>query len=104
MPPPMGPVTTLRRALRSTSWSDNFNRQRSSMPFVRRAAQRLAMVGLTVTLFVLMAAAPVRPAEREGHATSQLGTRNVILVMMDGLRWQELFGGVQKEYIGPLGG
>ena len=24
--------------------------------------------------------------------------------MMDGLRWQELFGGAQAEYVGPLGG
>jgi len=31
-------------------------------------------------------------------------TRNVVLVMTDGVRWQELFGGAQAEYIGPASG
>ncbi len=42
------------------------------------------------------------------HAAAQsaprpLRTRNVVLVMTDGFRWQELFGGAQAEYIGPAG-
>lgn len=36
-------------------------------------------------------------------APRPLRTRNVVLVMTDGFRWQELFGGAQAEYIGPAG-
>lgn len=43
------------------------------------------------------------PAADAQRAVPALRTRNVVLVMTDGLRWQELFGGAQAEYIGPAG-
>lgn len=50
---------------------------------------RIRIVALSVLLVVVAAAAP-------GTARPRLDTRNVVLVVTDGVRWQELFGGADS--------
>ena len=54
--------------------------------------RRSQIVLLGVLLLVLAAAAPVT-------SRSRLDTRNVVLVVTDGLRWQEVFGGADSAIL-----
>jgi hypothetical protein len=72
------------------------------MPLVRHFPnQGSAAAALTAALFILATATP--RADVAAQTRTQQRTRNVILVMTDGFRWQEMFGGAQAEYIGPAG-
>ncbi len=60
--------------------------------------------GLFVSLFFLSAVLPVTSAAQDAPAP-KLKTRNVILIVVDGLRWQEVFTGADPELLnGKYGG
>lgn len=54
--------------------------------------------------FVLLAACSVGVPARPLHAQAATRTRNVILVMTDGFRWQELFGGADASLMSRSAG
>ena len=56
------------------------------------------MIRLALGIALVTAVAPVRAQE------SATRTRNVVLIVTDGLRWQEVFSGAERGLIGPAGG
>jgi len=56
------------------------------------------MIRLALGIALLALAAPGRAQE------SATRTRNVVLIVTDGLRWQEVFSGAERALIGPAGG
>src|SRR5687768_3152584 len=56
------------------------------------------MIWLALGIALFTVVAPVRAQE------SAARTRNVVLVVTDGLRWQEVFSGAERALIGPAGG
>src|SRR5688500_12215841 len=60
----------------------------------------VALLIAVVVLSTSCRTATVRAAE--GGADDR--TRNVVLVTLDGLRWQEVFGGAQEKYIDQRAG
>ena len=53
-----------------------------------------------VLVLALIASRPVLPAETSGV----LKTRNVVLIVSDGLRWQEIFTGADPELLNEKNG
>ena len=53
-----------------------------------------------VLVLALIASGPVLPAETSGV----LKTRNVVLIVSDGLRWQEIFTGADPELLNEKNG
>ena len=62
-----------------------------------RLSARSALVALLSTLFVLLLAAP-------SLAQPPLRTRNVVLIVSDGLRWQEVFTGADPTLLNEANG
>lgn len=56
------------------------------------------------TLLLLWTAAPPAAASSPPAAAGKGGDRNVVLVSIDGLRWQEVFNGAQESLIDPRAG
>lgn len=59
--------------------------------------------GRCAVLALALASVGITEVAAAQTATAARRTRNVVLVMTDGLRWQEVFGGAQAEYVGPAG-
>ena len=59
---------------------------------------RMIRLAFGVWLLFTVTAAPLRSQE------SVTRTRNVVLIVTDGLRWQEVFSGAERALIGPAGG
>lgn len=112
------PSTIFRRAGQSSP-RDTLAASRShgilmvcGMRFTQRARHhppdmtRRTLATVPALLLALIAAgtgAQPRAGRDNTVPTTRPRTKNVILVMTDGFRWQELFGGAQAEYIGPAG-
>jgi Type I phosphodiesterase / nucleotide pyrophosphatase len=54
--------------------------------------------------FIVCAVAALAMAALPGDASAQRRTRNVILIVTDGLRWQEVFGGAERALISSRAG
>jgi hypothetical protein len=61
--------------------------------------ERWVKLGLPGTLSAVAFALAFYTATGTTHAQQTLHTRNVVLVTIDGLRWQELFGGADSALI-----
>jgi hypothetical protein len=90
-----------QRILAKKPTMPNYLRRRER-PWFRKARaliKRLPAAGLLL-VFVAGAAACAAPAS----ARQQVPIEHVLLVTMDGLRWQELFGGLQTDLLTPEAG
>ncbi len=67
------------------------------MPMSYRLSRRPAARALLLTLMAVLAAAPLA-------AQSPLRTRNVVLIVSDGLRWQEVFTGADPTLLNEAHG
>ncbi|MBV8497057.1 MAG: alkaline phosphatase family protein [Gammaproteobacteria bacterium] len=65
---------------------------------------RAALTARLLALALLLALAPPRAAHAQAQAPLPLKTRNVVLIVSDGLRWQEIFTGADPLLLNEKNG